>query len=208
MALYKTRFLKGLRTGDYEPIYFSEFVDYLKRARDDEHKFLLLTAYLTGLRGIEAKKILKQDVMRHGHYIRLRIHTAKRGVTRFVLLPARNPYMKEFMAYVEKQVFPKAYLFPSFAKVRNIRHKFRKANYEARIGRVNDETGELEPFSFYTFRHNILTLLSEYGADILDIDIYKGAKLSRAYGSAVYYIHRSANRMQKIAKIINKIMKT
>lgn len=207
MPKYKTKYLKGLMAGDFEPIYFSEFKDFYNKAKFIEHKHLLFISYITGLRPIEVKSIVKESIGFVGKYITLRIKTAKKGVSRLIYIPLSSDPARSFKSWIKNITFPKEYVFPTFVKVRNIRDKFIYLNNKYGIGRYNDK-GELEAFSFYTFRHNILTLLAENGADFLDLQIFKGAKLNKSlYGSATYYIHRSQEKIKKIAKILSKIMK-
>ncbi len=207
MPTYKNENLKGLKSGAFEPIYFDEFRKYYARGYDEEHKNLLLMSYLTGLRPVEVKYLVKENFEFEKSYIIITIHTAKKGVKRKIFIPRLNQFhIKQFENYIKNIIFPKEYVFPSFVKARNIRSKFQYLNEKQQIGRFNSD-GEFEPFSFYIFRHNILTLLAEYGADFIDLQIFKGAQLSKSlFGSASFYIHRSRERLVKIAKILRKIL--
>jgi len=207
MPKYKSKFLKGVTDGNFEPIYFSKFDEIVRnKAKDKEHRLMLFFAYITGIRPIETKILVRENVSFEYRYIKVSIDTAKRGVRRTIWIPNINDYTKEFEEHVKNMAFPKEYIFPSFVKRKNIRDKLYYMNKIQNIG-IYSDNGKFFPFSFYVFRHNILTLLSEFGADFIDLQIFKGARVSKGlYGSAAYYLHRSSERMKKIAKILKKIM--
>lgn len=201
---------KSLESGNYEPIYFCDFkTNIISKALNDEHKFLLLLSYITGARPSELYTLKKEDFnfMNKGYMI-VNLKTTKRGVNRKLWIPISDVLFSDFKKYVvNKLVFPRESVFPSYFKAKNFRGKFFHDNRRAGIGVYNDD-GVFIPLSFYIFRHNILSLLAEAGADYVDLQIFKGAKLSKQlYGSSVYYIHRSAKSYKKLASLLRKIIK-
>jgi len=208
MPKYTNEDLKGLKSGAFEPIYFNEFQEYYKKAYDDEHANLLFVCYISGLRPIEVKRLIKENFIFETNYIIIDIYTAKKGVKRRIYIPRiKNIIINKFIDYVRNLTYPKQYVFGSFVRAKNIRSKFMYLNFKTQIGRVNIN-GIFQPFSFYVFRHNIMTLLAENGADFIDLQIFKGAQLNKnLFGSASFYIHRSRERMIKISKILRKILK-
>jgi len=205
MPTYKNPELLAIKEGRFEPIRWDEFRYFYKKAWDEEHANLLVFAYLTGIRPIEINFLKREDFDKRGSYLQVRIATAKRGMARTLFLPICNEETEKLKEWVFSKVFPKEYIFPSFVKVK-ARDRFLHLNRKCEIGRWVE--GKFYPFSFYVFRHNILTLLAENGADFLELQMFKGARVDRRlFGSVAYYIHFSEKMALKIGKILRKIMK-
>ncbi len=211
MPVYKHPRLK-----DFKPIYWKEFVsDILPKALDKHHKALLIFAYLTGARPQEIFLFVRQDAEITQSYIKLKIITLKRKdkQKRLILIPLANSETRFLANYIKEKKFPKEYIFTAIHRKRtsrggidviNPRDMFIRLNAVAGIGDYYE--GNFYPHNFYIFRHNILTLLAEHGADWLDIAYYKGQSLKFIFKSMAVYLHFSMNRAKKLARILRKVM--
>ena len=206
MPEYKNPELRNIREGVFEPISWGEFQKFLEVAYDREHKALLVFAYVTGIRPSELG-IVKEEIYKEGVWLKTAIRTTKRGVRRILYLPLCNKEMEELWLWIKEKTFPKEYIFPSFVRVRNPREKFMHLNEKCGIGRWVE--GKFYPLSFYLLRHNILTLLAQNGANFLELQMFKGAKLDeRIWGTVAPYVHVSQDLGKRIGRILKKILKT
>ncbi|MEM4757778.1 MAG: hypothetical protein QW184_01330 [Nanopusillaceae archaeon] len=204
MPKYKNPALSNLAI--FEPLEYNDFITlYYDKVNDNEFKNLLLFCYLLGPRPIEAYFLKKEDVEYKRNYLIFNLKTAKGGVKRMIYIPIVNNETETLAKFVLEKKFPKEPIFREMYMYKNPRDYFIKKNSEYKIGRVYD--GIFYPFSFYFFRHNILTLLSQNGADMFDLLIYKGASLRFLFKSLGHYLHFSQERAIKIANILKKIMK-
>jgi len=205
MPEYKAPFLKE----KFQILNFSDFIlNYYTKAKNQEHANLLLLLYLTGARPSEITLLKRENITIEKKYIRIIFQTKKRRgyAERLILIPLASEQIKALADYLTSKVFPKEYIFPSFARLRNPRKFLIKLNEECGIGYTID--GMFYPFSFYFFRKNILTLLAMNGADVIELLFFKGASLEFIFKSAGYYIQYSREIAEKIAKILEKIIKS
>lgn len=196
----------ALNLSVFEPLEYAEFVElYYDKVADIEFKNLLLFTFLIGPRPQEAYILKKEDIEYKRNYLIFRLKTLKGGIKRTIYIPIVNSETENLAKFVLEKKFPKEPIFHTMYMYKNPRDYFIKRCYENKVGRVYD--GVFYPFSFYFFRHNILTLLSQNGADMFDLLIYKGASLRFLFKSLGHYLHFSQQRAIKIANILKKIMK-
>jgi len=62
--------------------------------------------------------------------------------------------------------------------------------------------------AFTSSERTFLTLLAMNGADVIELLFFKGASLEFIFKSAGYYIQYSREIAEKIAKILEKIIKS
>ncbi|MEM5872997.1 MAG: hypothetical protein QXV63_02100 [Candidatus Aenigmatarchaeota archaeon] len=204
MPRYKNPALSNLAV--FEPLEYAEFVKlYYDKVADNEFRNLLLFTFLIGPRPHEAYVIKRENVEYERNYLIFKLMTLKGGIKRIIYIPIINNETEALAKFVLEKKFPKEPVFKEMYMYKNPRDYFIKRCYENKVGRVYD--GVFYPFSFYFFRHNILTLLSQNGADMFDLLIYKGASLRFLFKSLGHYLHFSQQRAIKIANILKKIMK-
>jgi len=203
MPAYKSPFLKD----KFKILKFKDFIsNYYLKAKNVEHMNLLLFCYLTGARASEIVNLKRENVSVDKNYIEIVLQTKKRRkyAERLILIPIVNEQVRALSIFLTSKVFPKKYVFPSFAKYRNPRDYFLEINKECKIGYEID--GVFYPFSFYFFRKNILTQLAMNGASLIELLFFKGASLEFIFKSAGYYIQYSREISERITKILEKVM--
>lgn len=190
---------------NFRELGFRQFIeDCYSKSFDEEHRNLLIFLFLTGIRPIELH-IKREDIRITKNAIEVIVKTAKGGNKRLIILPIVNAYLRDLAIYIAKKNMPKEYIFPTFCFRKNCRDYFLRVNKKFGIG-VYGLDGTLYPYSFYFFRHNILTLLARYGADLIQLLFFKGASLKYIFRSAGFYIHMSRSISKQISKILKDII--
>lgn len=195
----------SLNLKEFKEMGFRQFIsDCYSKALLTEHRNMLLFCYLTGIRPIELQNLKREDIRITKNTIDVVIKTAKGGNRRLIVIPIVNQQIKDLAYFISTKNLPKEYIFPSFSLRKNSRDYFLRMNKKYGIGVVVD--GVFYPYSIYFFRHNILTLLAKYGADLIQLLFFKGASLKFIFKSAGFYIHMSKSISLQIAKILKKIL--
>jgi len=138
----------------------------------------------------------------------LRVPTLKGGRFSLLMLPHRNPHIKEVYQFALKH-FYEQYLFYAFksGKTQRVRVKVKareKVAYEVReypheARNVYYWVKKWSGRPPYFFRHNRFSSMAEQGADAWDIQHAKGSKDLK---SVQPYQHLSKAKARKIARFI------
>ena len=165
---------------------------------------------------MEILMLNKDNFSKADNNLEIDIHTAKRGVRRKVMIPLRHSLVKELWNYVytlppatpifnmligsrlklttkkdksyclDKDGNPKVAIDTTYKLYNHFKHVF-------------DGT-ELEGIPPYYLRHSRFTAMSEKGATMNDIKIWKGARDLKSVNA---YMHRSLEQAKKISRLID-----
>ena len=189
-------------------------VHTLKRVDHEALRAYLILLYYTGRRPSEILELKVEDVTPFKTRVRILFRTKKRGRAGNVPI-LRNDIVEEFVKYWEKMKVwgPKAYLFPTLKSKRVKIRKTKKGEVREHVDVANKvyhyvkiltkrALGEAIPP--YFFRHNILTMLAEAGANVNTLMMYKGA---RSPTSVMPYLHYSEKMEKEILRIQRRAFK-
>jgi integrase len=174
-----------VKNGIGQFITVSELDQLLKRCELKIEKVLLILLYYTGARPSELLELTKENFRITEKTLFVSIPTKKHGETRTIPLPLRNPRIRLVANYITT--------IPSgvkFLKTRfNSDHSIRNFVYK-----ISDNK-----YTTYFFRHNLLSILANYGATVYELKTWKGAKSIK---SVEPYIRLAGTDLKKFEKVL------
>ena len=196
-----------------------ENINLKQKKHKEEARVLLLLLYYTGARPAEILELKGDHIRKEGRDLIIHILTLKKGVPRTLSISFKKPYINDVWKYTQR-IFPTFYLFDHF-RSKYERHTFSKPKYDKQTNNIIAEgipktyketsaklrnyfkiwfegitENEIIP---YFLRHNRFSIMSEKGASLEQIKLFKGSK---TMDSVSPYIHISKKSAKEFSKYI------
>lgn len=162
-------------------------------------KAFLIMLYYTGARPIELLQLKPKQFEKKGTYLTIQIPTAKRGVPRIISIPFARKYVTELYRYVQG-VYEEVYIFYDLISKRSREFKTKKQeirDYVVITDRVYYYIKKWINVNPYFLRHSRMSALSQNGADLIELQHFKGSKRT---DSVLPYLHMSSKISEKIGR--------
>jgi len=183
---------------------FKEFLNAIEHKYIEHARALMILLYYTGRRPSEILELTHKDVKLYKNHIEIQFLTKKGGKGTVIMIP-KDDITEELWTFFEKHVgHPDAYIFWMFRsnKVKVVNGKEYR-DVSAKLYYWVKKWGSKVGLDVtqYFFRHNRLSDLAMKGADPYDLMYFKGAKDIK---SVMPYLHISADRAKKLARLLKK----
>jgi len=162
-------------------------------------KAFLILLYYTGARPIELLQLKPEHFEKKSTYLTIQIPTAKKGVPRVISIPFVRKHIKKLYKYVQG-VYKEVYIFYDLISKR-IRY------YKTKFGDIKKYIIITDKIYYhikkwinvppYFLRHSRMSALSQNGADLIELQHFKGSKRT---DSVLPYLHMSSKISQKIGR--------
>ncbi len=199
------RYKEFLEKGSIELFSMEELEKGLKFAGKSKFgkqaRAFLIALYYTGARPVELLQLKATHFSKKKTYLTIQIPTAKRGMPRIISLPFSRKHIKELYQYVST-LFEDINVFYDLVSYK-IRYyetkKGDKKRYTIITDRVYYYIRKWVGVNPYFLRHSRLSSLSQNGADMNEMRLFKGAK---SFDSVYPYLHMSSQLSEKVGRKI------
>jgi integrase len=185
MPKYKKLWWDLVQQGMGRFIKIEELDLMLKRCERSIEKVMLILLYYTGARPSELLELTKENFRTTEKTLFISIPTKKRGETRTIPLPLKNPRISFVANYIDAIPSGIKFLKSRFKNIQSIK-KF--------VYKVSDNK-----YTAYFFRHNLLSILANSGATVYELKTWKGAKSIK---SVEPYIRLAGTDLKKFEKVL------
>jgi integrase len=185
MPKYKKLWWNLVQQGIGRFIEIEELDLMLKRCERTIEKVLLILLYYTGARPSELLELTKENFRITEKTLFVSIPTKKRGETRTIPLPLKNPRIRlvaEFVSAISPGI---KFLRSRFKNIDSVKFF---------VYKVSDNK-----YTPYFFRHNLLSILANSGASVYELKTWKGAKSIK---SVEPYIRLAGTDLKKFEKVL------
>ena len=159
----------------------------------------LIALYYTGARPVELLQLKPNHFTKKKNYLTIQIPTAKRGVPRVISLPITRKHVTELYKYA-LSLFEDLNIFYDLVSYK-VRYyttkKGDKKQYTIITDRVYYYIRKWLGVNPYFIRHSRMSSLSQNGASMNELRLYKGAK---SFDSVYPYLHMSSQLSEKVGR--------